>query len=88
VRSPHEMRASFSAETLARRLGENLPPGTILGRVAPAPLERLKGFYRYHISLRSRQIVRTSRHVRQILTKLTFPEDVLVTVDVDPYQLL
>lgn len=88
ARSPHEMRASFSAETLARRLREGLPDGTILGDPAPAPLERLKGFFRFHITLRSRQILKLSRHVRDTIAKLTFPEDVQVTVDVDPFSLL
>ncbi len=88
VRSPHEMRASFSAETLARRLGENLPDGTILGHAAPAPMERLKGYFRFHIILRARQVLKTSRHLREVISRLTFPEDVIVTSDVDPYQLL
>lgn len=88
VRSPHEMRASFSSETLARRLAENIPEGTILGESAPAPMERLKGFYRFHIILRTHQILKTSRHLREVIGKLTFPEDVIVTTDVDPYQLL
>ncbi|HEX8372033.1 MAG TPA: primosomal protein N' [Chthoniobacterales bacterium] len=88
VRSPHELRGSFSAETLARRLAENLPDGTILGQSAPAPMERLKGFYRFHIILRAHHILKTSRHIREVIGKLTFPEDVIVTTDVDPYQLL
>ncbi len=88
VRSPHELRGSFSAETLARRLAENLPEGTILGQSAPAPMERLKGFYRFHIILRAHHILKTSRHIREVIRNLTFPEDVIVTTDVDPYQLL
>ena len=88
IRSPHEMRASFSAETLARRLGESLPEGTILGQAAPAPMERLKGYFRFHIILRAHHILKTSRHIREVIGKLTFPEDVIVTTDIDPYQLL
>ena len=37
--------------------------------------------------LRTRAILRLSRHLRGVLEKLTFPEDVIVTVDVDAYQL-
>ena len=29
-----------------------------------------------------------SRRLREVLEKLTFPEDVIVSVDIDPYQLL
>jgi primosomal protein N' (replication factor Y) len=88
VRSPHELKASFSTDTLARRLKEDLPPGTNLGNPAPAPLERSHGNYRFQIMLRTKSILKFTRHLRAVLDKLTFPEDVIVTIDVDPYQLL
>ena len=88
VRSAHEARAKFSAETLARRLKETLGPEFILGEPSPAPLEKLQGQFRFHILLRGEAIMRLSRLVRETLDKLPFPEDVAVAVDVDPYQLL
>ena len=88
VRSEHEARASFSAETLARRLREALPEEFTRGAPAPAPLEKLQGHYRFHILLRGEAIMRLSRLIRETLDKLPFPEDVAVAVDVDPYQLL
>lgn len=88
VRSPHQMRASFSCDTLARRLREVLPPETTLSDPAPAPLEKSHGSYRFQIIVRTRAILRVSRLLRGILEKLTFHEDVVVTVDVDAYQLL
>jgi primosomal protein N' (replication factor Y) len=88
VRSAHEGRAKLSAETLKRRLKEALPEEFILGDSTPAPLEKLQGQFRFHILLRGEAIMRLSRLVRKTLDKLPFPEDVTVTVDVDPYQLL
>jgi primosomal protein N' (replication factor Y) len=88
VRSPHEGRAKLSAETLQRRLKEALPPEFILGEATPAPLEKLQSQFRFHILLRGEAIMHLSRLVRETLDKLPFPEDVTVTVDVDPYQLL
>ena len=88
VRSEHEERAKFSAETLARRLKETLAEEFILGAPTPAPLEKLQGQYRFHILIRGEAIMRLSRLVRETLDKLPFPEDVAVAVDVDPYQLL
>ena len=88
VRSAHEGRAKLSAETLKRRLKEALPEEFILGDSTPAPLEKLQGQFRFHILLRGEAIMRLSRLVRNTLDKLPFPEDVTVTVDVDPYQLL
>jgi primosomal protein N' (replication factor Y) (superfamily II helicase) len=88
VRSAHEGRAKLSAETLKRRLSEALPGEFILGDATPAPLEKLQGQFRFHILIRGEAIMRLSRLVRETLDKLPFPEDVAVTVDVDPYQLL
>ena len=88
VRSAHEGRAKLSAETLKRRLKEALPEEFILGDATPAPLEKLQGQFRFHVLIRGGAIMRLSRLVRETLDKLPFPEDVTVTVDVDPYQLL
>jgi primosomal protein N' (replication factor Y) (superfamily II helicase) len=88
VRSEHEGRAKLSAETLVRRLKESLGSEFILGDATPAPLEKLQGQFRFHILLRGEAIMRLSRLVRVTLDKLPLPEDVLASVDVDPYQLL
>ena len=88
IRSEHEARAKFSAETLARRLKEALPDEFTLGSPAPAPLEKLQGHFCFHILIRGAAIMRLSRMIREVLDKLPFPEDVAVGVDVDPYQLL
>jgi primosomal protein N' (replication factor Y) (superfamily II helicase) len=88
VRSAHEGRAKLSAETLVRRLKESLGSEFILGDATPAPLEKLQGQFRFHILLRGEAVMRLSRLVRETLDRLPMPEDVLATVDVDPYQLL
>ena len=88
VRSPHEARGKFSAETLARRLREALPAEFNLGDPTPAPLEKLQGQFRFHILIRGVAIMRLSRLIRETLDKLPLPEDVVAAVDIDPYQLL
>src|SRR5206468_5629290 len=88
VRSTHEGRAKLSAETIVRRLREALPNEFITSEATPAPLEKLQGQFRFHILLRGEAIVRLSRLIRETLDKLPLPEDVLASVDVDPYQLL
>jgi primosomal protein N' (replication factor Y) len=125
IRSPNEMKARFSADTLSRRLKEaleameaalksklvgklstsaqatttsattpstsnatNQPTTITASDPAPAPIEKSRGNFRFHILLRTRAILKLTRTLREVLEKLTFPEDVVVTVDVDPYQLL
>jgi primosomal protein N' (replication factor Y) len=88
IRSEHQRRAEFSGETLHRRISEQLDAATTLHPVVPAPIERSKGYYRYQILMRTHAIRRLSKTIRGILDKLTFPEEVIVSVDVDPQQLM
>ena len=88
VRSQHQRRAEFTAETIHRRLAEQLSSGTTLNPVVPAPIERSRGYYRFQILIRTHAIRQASRSVRSVFQKLTFSEDVQVGVDVDPYQVL
>ena len=88
VRGAHRERTELTIETLARRLKENLPSNVRMGDPAPAPLEKSHGQFRFHLSLRTPRVRALSRHLRGVLDKLTLPEDVIVTVDVDAYQLL
>ena len=88
VRSPHQERARFSTETLHRRLKDALPSGTVLGEPAPAPLEKSHGNFRYHLSMRTHAVLKLTRILREVLDKLTMPEDVFAVVDVDAQHLL
>ncbi len=88
VRSEHKEMADLTAQTLHRRLGENLPEGAQLHDPLPAPWEKLKAQWRFHIQLRARLIIRLSRHVRAVVDALTLPKGVQIQVDVDPQQLL
>jgi primosomal protein N' (replication factor Y) len=88
VRSPHQERGRFSTETLHRRLKEALPASVTLGEFAPAPLEKSHGNFRFHIAIRAQAILKVSRLIRDVLDKLTMPEDVFAVVDVDALQLL
>jgi primosomal protein N' (replication factor Y) len=59
----------------------------ILAGPAPAPLLRAETFYRYQIMLRTRAMSRLSHALAQITGALVLPEDVTLTVDIDPTSL-
>lgn len=54
---------------------------------APAPLLRAENFYRYHIMLRTRAMSRLSQVLANTIQTLALPEDVTLTVDIDPVDL-
>ncbi len=88
LRCPHQERGAFTAETLHRRLAENLPDGVTLHDPMPSPIERAKDHYRYQILMKAKSIRPLTRHIRRVILALTLPKDVQLAVDVDPYQLL
>lgn len=54
---------------------------------APAPLLRAETFYRYQLMLRTRVMSRLSQALARITMALALPEDVTLTVDIDPVSL-
>ena len=88
VRSKHQRLAEFTAQTVHRRLEEQLDNATTLHPAVPAPIERTKSYYRFQILLRTRNAKRLSARIKQVLERLTLPDEAQVTVDVDPYHLM
>ncbi|KAF0178230.1 MAG: primosomal protein N' (replication factor Y) (superfamily II helicase) [Limisphaerales bacterium] len=60
----------------------------VLAGPAPAPLLRAETFYRYQLMLRTRQMPRVSKLLAKLLEAIELPEDVTLTVDVDPVSLM
>jgi primosomal protein N' (replication factor Y) len=77
-----------AAEAQATLDEETKPPTDVqISGPAPAPLARAETYYRYQLMLRSRQMTRLSRSLECLLAKLELPEDVSLSVDVDPVSL-
>lgn len=87
-RGKHEARAEFALQTLHRRLLVDLPEEVTLGEPAPCALAKSHGQFRYQLLLRTPKIRPLCRHLRQVMAGTTLPEDVIVTLDVDPVSLL
>lgn len=87
ARSSHERRAEFTLETLHLKLKENLPEGVILGDPIPSPLTRSHSQFRFQLLLRGPNARALSRHIKKILDATPTPEDVIVTSDLDAYDL-
>jgi primosomal protein N' len=51
---------------------------------APAPLLRAESYYRYQMTLLSRQMSLLSANLSRLNETLTLPEDVTLSVDIDP----
>jgi primosomal protein N' len=60
----------------------------IIAGPAPAPLLRAETYYRYQLMLRTRQMSQLSRSLAKMLEALSLPDDVSLTVDIDPVNLV
>jgi primosomal protein N' (replication factor Y) len=59
----------------------------IISGPAPAPLLKAESFYRHQIMLRTRAMSKLSQTLAKVVASLTLPDDVTLSVDIDPVNL-
>jgi len=86
LKGRNEEKVKFSADHLKRELDKLLADSKdlILAGPAPAPLLRAETFYRYQIMLRVQRMSPLARRLARLNQSLVLPEDVTLTVDIDP----
>ena len=89
IRGRNEDKVKFSADHIKRELEKLIPDlsDLVIAGPAPSPLLRAENFYRYQIMLRLGQMSVLSRHLALIDAQLTLPDDVTLTIDIDPVNL-
>ncbi len=89
LKGRNEEKVKFSADHLKRELDKLLAEfkELILAGPAPAPLVRAETYYRYQIMLRFQRMSTLSRRLAELTQSLVLPEDVTLTVDIDPVNL-
>ncbi|HXJ60363.1 MAG TPA: primosomal protein N' [Verrucomicrobiae bacterium] len=89
LKARNEDKVSFFANHLRKQLESELAslPDLLIAGPAPAPLARAESFYRYQIMLRTPQMTRLSRHLAHFIETLELPDEVTLTVDIDPVDL-
>ena len=87
-RSPQQTLAEFTLQTFANRVRQGLPEGVHAGEPCPAPLARAHSQYRFQWLLRTEKVRTLVTHLQSVMTQMTFPEDVVLTCDVDAMSLM
>jgi primosomal protein N' (replication factor Y) len=73
---------------VADAIGACAEPGVRLLGPAPAPVEKIKNLYRFHLQLRAGSARPIQNVLHAVLPNLTPPQGVELAVDVDPISLL
>jgi len=89
LKGRNEEKVKFAAGHLKRELDKAVGDikDLIMAGPAPAPLLRAETYYRHQIMLRARRMSALSRRLAEITRSLVLPEDVTLTVDIDPVDL-
>lgn len=90
LRGRNEDKVRLSADhtrTELERVLTDIPDLQFSGP-GPAPLLRAETFYRYQLMLRTRSMARLTRLLAPALDALTLPDDIRLTTDIDPVDLL
>jgi primosomal protein N' (replication factor Y) len=90
IKGRHEERVKLSAAHVKQELEKQTANmrDVIIAGPAAAPLARAKGDYRHQIMLRTTQMSALSTALTHLAAALTLPEDVTLTIDVDPANLM
>ncbi|MCB1127406.1 MAG: primosomal protein N', partial [Verrucomicrobiae bacterium] len=89
LKGRNEDKVKFTAEHLKRELATAVAgwPNLVIAGPAPAPLLRAETFYRHQIMLRTRHMSRLSRTLASVQQRFPLPDDLSLTIDVDPVNL-
>ena len=86
-----EEKTAFVAEQVGKRIAEAMAkiPGAETGDVAPSPISRIDNRYRFNLLLRlpPAKIAASSRFLKGLLETPAWPDEVQMSVDVDPLML-
>ncbi len=90
VRGRNEDKVRLAADHVAREVRAALESvdDLLVSGPAPAPLLKAQNFFRYHLMLRSRAMARVSGLLAPCIERIRLPDDVQLTVDIDPVNMM
>jgi primosomal protein N' (replication factor Y) len=88
ARGRNEEKTQFVLDNLTKELARLDLPETEINGPAPAPIARLDERYRFQVFLRTRRITAITPRLRPLFMDRAWPDDIRLTIDVDPVDLL
>lgn len=90
VRGPDALATEQAAQQIAESLAdlEETCPGYRQLGPAPAPIEKLRGNFRFHLILRADEVTLIRQRIQELQQNLRLPESVQWVADIDPLDML
>jgi primosomal protein N' (replication factor Y) len=90
IKGRNEEKVRITSEFVRKEIEKNLAgiEDLVIAGPAPAPLLRAETFYRHQILFRTRQMTALSKQLAVCLHALQLPEDISLSTDIDPVNLM
>lgn len=88
ARSKNAAMAEFTLQSIATKLRAVIGDDVRMGEPLPSPLAKAHGQFRFQLMLRSSAVRVLARRIHRIVDGMTFPQEVIVTWDVDALNLM
>lgn len=88
ARGRNEEKTLYVIGQLAKEIERLGLPETEITGPSPAPIARIEERYRFQIFLRTRRIMAVTPRLRPLFMDRAWPDDIRITIDVDPVDLL
>ncbi|MCE0522019.1 MAG: primosomal protein N', partial [Methylacidiphilales bacterium] len=88
ARGRNEEKTRFVVENLAKEMERLELPETEITGPSPAPIARIEERYRFQIFVRTRRMMAVTPRLRPLFMDRAWPDDIRITIDVDPVDLL
>ena len=88
VRSPNDELATFTIQTLYKRLQTCLPQEVNMSEPMPATIAKAHGQFRHQITLRAPRARLLSQICAQEIARLNCGDDITITLDIDAYSFM
>jgi primosomal protein N' (replication factor Y) (superfamily II helicase) len=88
ARGRSEEKTLFVLGQIAKEIEKLALPETEIADPAPAPIARIEEKYRFQIFIRTRRIMTVTPRLRPLFMDRDWPDDIRLTLDVDPVNLL
>jgi len=88
ARSKNESMAEFTLQSIATKLRGLISEEVRMGEAMPSPLAKAHGQFRFQLLLRSAKVRTLARQIHSVVDGMTFPQEVIVTWDVDAMSLM
>jgi primosomal protein N' (replication factor Y) len=88
LKGRNEPEVKYCAELLSKRMTKAVISDIRVAQACPAPLAKIKNFFRYQVIIRGKSVRAITTPLRKIISTAGFPHSVTTSIDVDALDIM